>query len=217
MDSSALAQPASLLEREHEVERVRAVLRAVGQRAGGTLIIEGAAGMGKSRLLDEARVRAPGLGVWVLSARATELEQGFPFAAVRQLFERLLLEADAGERKRWFAGAAALAADVLTGAPTSASNTAAPGASSGDPGYAWQHGLYWLASNLSADSPLALVVDDLQWCDAPSARALAFIARRLEAQPLASFSPPGRSIRRSRPRRRRSLPMPLRSCCARRH
>ena len=30
-----------------------------------------------------------------------------------------------------------------------------------------------------------LVVDDLQWCDAPSARALAFIARRLEGQPLA--------------------------------
>ena len=53
-----------------------------------------------------------------------------------------------------------------------------------DPGYAWQHGLYWLASNLSADSPLVLVVDDLQWCDPPSARALAFIARRLEGQPL---------------------------------
>ena len=28
------------------------------------------------------------------------------------------------------------------------------------------------------------IVDDLQWCDAPSARALAFIARRLEGQPL---------------------------------
>ena len=28
------------------------------------------------------------------------------------------------------------------------------------------------------------MVDDLQWCDAPSASALAFIARRLEGQPL---------------------------------
>ena len=104
---------------------------------------------------------------------------------MRQLFERPLLEADAGERDRWLAGAAALAADVLTGAPTSASVAPAPGPAASDPGYAWQHGLYWLASNLSADSPLALVVDDLQWCDAPSARALAFIARRLEGQPLA--------------------------------
>ena len=185
MDQSALAQPAALLEREHEVERVRAALRAAGQRAGGALVIEGAAGMGKSRLLEEARARASDLGVWVLSARATELEQGFPFGVVRQLFERPLLEADAGERERWLAGAAALAADVLTGAPTSASEAPAPGPAAGDPGYAWQHGLYWLASNLAADSPLALVVDDLQWCDAPSARALAFIARRLEGQPLA--------------------------------
>ena len=184
MDQSTVARPAALLEREHELERVRAALRAVGQRAGAALVIEGAAGMGKSRLLEEARAPASDLGLRVLAARATELEQGFPFGVVRQLFERPLLEADAGERDRWLAGAAALAADVFTGAPT-ASVAPAPGLAAGDPGYAWQHGLYWLASNLAADSPLALVVDDLQWCDAPSARALEFIARRLEAQPLA--------------------------------
>ena len=78
MDPPAVAQPAALLEREHEVERVRVSLRAAGQQAGGVLIIEGAAGVGKSRLLEEARLRAPDLGVTVLSARATELEQGFP-------------------------------------------------------------------------------------------------------------------------------------------
>jgi DNA-binding CsgD family transcriptional regulator len=177
MNHSAVAQPGVLLEREHELERLRAALRAVGQQRGGVLVIEGAAGMGKSRLLETARVRASELGVSVLNARATELEQGFPFGVVRQLFERTLLEADAGERDRWLAGAAALASDVLTGAP-------AQGLSAGDPGYAWRHGLYWLASNLSADSPLALVVDDLQWCDAPSVHALAFIARRLDGQPL---------------------------------
>jgi hypothetical protein len=185
MDSSAVARPAALLEREHELERIRAALRAAGRRAGGALVIEGAAGMGKSRLLEETRVRASELGLRVLAARATELEQGFPFGVVRQLFERPLLEADRDERDRWLAGAAALAADVLTGAATSAPGASPPGPAAGDPGYAWHHGLYWLASNLAADSPLALVVDDLQWCDAPSARALAFIARRVEDQPLA--------------------------------
>ena len=184
MDESAVAQPAALLEREHELERVRAALRAVGQRAGGVLVIEGAAGMGKSRLLEAARAGASDLGVCVLSARATELEQGFPYGVVRQLFERTLVEADAVERERWLAGAAALASDALTGAPTPASSASARGPSASDPGYALQHGLYWLASNLSADSPLGLVVDDLQWCDAPSVRALAFIARRLDGQPL---------------------------------
>ena len=69
MDRSALAEPGALLEREHEVERVQTALRAVGRRDGKTLVIEGAAGMGKSRLLDEARQRATDQGLRVVSAR----------------------------------------------------------------------------------------------------------------------------------------------------
>ena len=180
MEESALAQPPALLEREPEIERVRVALQAAGRRAGGALVIEGAAGIGKSRLLEEVRRCAPDFGITVLNARATELEQGFPFGVVRQLFERPLLEGDTAERDRWLSGAAELAGEVVTGAPAS---RAPPDAS--DRGYALQHGIYWLASNLAADSPLALVVDDLQWCDGPSARTLAFIARRLEGQPLA--------------------------------
>jgi DNA-binding CsgD family transcriptional regulator len=184
MDRSALVEPGALLEREPELERVSAVVRALGRRTGGVLVIEGAPGMGKSSLLDEARTRASELGFRVLSARATELEQGFPYGVMRQLFERLLLEADGGERDGWLGGAAALAAEVVTGAPPRASLASSPGPSAGDLGYAWQHGLYWLASNVATGSPLVLVVDDLQWCDRPSARALAFIARRLEGQSL---------------------------------
>ena len=187
MDQSASARSGELLERNHEIDRIHAAVRAVAKRAGGAVIIEGAAGLGKSRLLDEARERAAALGVRVLSARGTELEQAFPFGVMRQLFERSLLEADAGERDRWLAGAAALADEVLTTAPALHGDSPASGVSANDPGYAWQHGLYWLASNLSTDAPLALVVDDLQWCDALSVRALAFIARRLEGQPLALF------------------------------
>jgi hypothetical protein len=182
MDQTALARPDVLLEREHEVERVRALLRAAGKRTGGVLAVEGAAGMGKSRLLDEARAAAQDFGMRLLAARATDLEQGFPFGVMRQLLERALVEADSGERERWLAGAAALAAEIVTGAP---SDSGSAGPSPSDPTYAWQHGLYWLVSNLSADSPLALVVDDLQWCDGPSVRALAFIARRIEGQPIA--------------------------------
>jgi DNA-binding CsgD family transcriptional regulator len=181
MDQSAVGEMAVLLEREHEVERVHGLLRAVGRRTGGVLVIEGAAGLGKSRLLEEARATAPGLGVRVLAALASDLERGHAFGVMRQLFERPLLEADRAERERWLEGAAALAAEVVTGA---LSDGVSGSLSTGDQSYAWQHGLYWLASNVSADSPLVLVVDDLQWCDAPSLRALAFIAHRLEGQAL---------------------------------
>jgi hypothetical protein len=61
---------------------------------------------------------------------------------MRQLFERPLREADTDERERWLAGAAALASDVLTSVPATASTEPAPGPSAGDPAYAWQHGLY---------------------------------------------------------------------------
>src|SRR4051794_4109310 len=173
MRQSAVAPPAALLEREHEVERIGVALGEVAEGAGRAVAIEAPAGMGKSRLLEDARGRAAELGFRVLAARATELEQGFPYGVMRQLFERPLTDADAGERERWLAGAAALAADVLTGAP------------GGDPGYALQHGLYWLACNVATDAPLALLVDDLQWCDALSASALGFTARRLDGQPVA--------------------------------
>src|SRR4051794_24160176 len=180
MHESALALADALLERDHEVQEVRTAVRAVGQQAGAALVIEGAAGIGKSQLLDLARLQASQLGLRALSARATELEQGFPFGVIRQLFERILVEAEPAEHDRWLAGAAALADDVVRGPASGASS----GEPAGDSAYAWQHGLYWLASNLSTDIPLVLVVDDLQWCDAPSARALTFIARRLEGQPL---------------------------------
>jgi DNA-binding CsgD family transcriptional regulator len=185
MNESVLAEPGALLERELEVERVRGALRAVGRREGVVVVIEGPPGIGKSRLLEIGRTRASDLGFRVLSARATELEQGFPFGVIRQLFDRLITEAESADRDRWLSGAAALAADLLIGAPTVVPPGSSPGPGSDDPTYAWQHGLYWLASNLSADSPLVLAVDDVQWCDASSIRALGFIARRLSGQPLA--------------------------------
>jgi len=112
MGESALAGPTELLERDQELERVDALLKDVGRQAGRVLVIEGPPGIGKSRLVEAGRARATDLGVHVLSARATELEQRFPFGVVRQLFERTLVEAEAGERNRWLEGAASLAADV---------------------------------------------------------------------------------------------------------
>src|ERR1700753_2545606 len=160
MDQQLVVESTTLLEREHELERVRDALRSVGQRAGGVLAIEGPPGIGKSRLLIEARSRGEHRGLRVLTARATELEQGYPFGVVRQLFERALLEAEPDVGERWLPGAAGLGADRLGVAPGAGAPAATEAPATGDPGYAWQHGLYWLVRELSRQHAPRLPVDD---------------------------------------------------------
>lgn len=41
-----------------------------------------------------------------------------------------------------------------------------------------------LISDLASDAPVLLIVEDAHWLDRPSAEALAFIARRIESDPV---------------------------------
>ena len=50
--------------------------------------------------------------------------------------------------------------------------------------FAVLHGLYRLTVNLTADRPLLLGVDDLQWSDGASLRFLAYLVKRLEGLPV---------------------------------
>ena len=161
-----------LVEREREVAALAALLDAAPAGEGRVAWIEGPAGIGKSTLLAEARRHATGEGMRVLAARGSELEREFPFGVVRQLFEGLL--ANPAIRERALAGAAAPAAAVF----------GAPEAVVGDVSFAALHGLFWLALNLASEGPLFLAIDDLHWCDRPSLRFVAYLARRLEGQPV---------------------------------
>lgn len=156
-----------LLEREDELAALDAVLIE-----GGVLMVEGGAGIGKTSLLAAAAERAVGLGQEVMRARGSELEAGFAFGVVRQLFERGLVLAAAKERRALLAGPAAAAEAVLAGRP-------AEGAAR-DISFAVLHGLYWLAANLAAARPLLIAVDDAHWADLPSLRCLAYLAPRVE-------------------------------------
>jgi hypothetical protein len=128
-----------LLERDRELESLRAALAEAAGGEGRLALVEGPAGIGKSRLLAELRAAAEEDGVRVLSARGSELEREFPFGVVRQLFEPALSDEDA--RDRWLAGAAA-AAEPIFGAAVPDSPAVATDAS-----FAALHGLYWLTAN----------------------------------------------------------------------
>jgi AAA ATPase domain len=82
------------LERDRELAVLEAAARdaAVGHPA--LVVVEGPAGIGKSRLLGEARAGAAGAGFRVLSARGSGLERELPFGVVGQLFEPVLVEPD---------------------------------------------------------------------------------------------------------------------------
>jgi predicted ATPase len=73
---------AALYEREDEL----AALAEARAGTGGLVVVEGPAGIGKSRLLAEARADAAGRGMTVLTARGTDLEREAPFGVVAELF-----------------------------------------------------------------------------------------------------------------------------------
>src|SRR5919198_166950 len=95
----------ALLERDAELLELDGLLHAPAAAKADLALIEGPAGMGKTRLLAAARERAPQTGMQVLSGSGSELERESPFALARQLFEPALTSAASKTRERWLAGA----------------------------------------------------------------------------------------------------------------
>ena len=192
MVANELTQPASplLLEREAEVAALEAMLGAAQSGDGRLVVVEGSAGIGKTRLLTEARAIAVAAEFETLTARGGELEGRFAFGIVRQLFEAPLAAATEDERNELLSGAAGLSASLFTSAPTSSLGDGA------ESSFAMLHGLYWLAANFASRRPALLIVDDLHWADEPSLRWLVYLARRIEGLPLlllAGTRPPGQA------------------------
>jgi tetratricopeptide (TPR) repeat protein len=170
-----LPPAALLLERESQLERLRAGVEAARGGAGRLILIEGDPGVGKTALLAAAGEIAEGAGSTVLRARGGELEATEGFGAGRQLLERAVARADGAERERLLSGAAALAVSPL--------GLVAPGGPPLDPAQA-RHGLFWLLANLAEAGPATLLIDDAQWVDLPSLDWLLYLARRLDRLPV---------------------------------
>jgi DNA-binding CsgD family transcriptional regulator len=166
-----ISTAARLIERDRELSLFDDLVRPDGAGGCGLVVIEGMAGIGKSRLIAELRDRAIETGVLVLAANGSDLEREFPFGVVRQLFDPVLTAP--GTPAGVFEGAAAPAGPVFGTVPEG-------DGSAGDVSFAALHGLYWLTLNVAGDGRLMVIVDDLHWCDRPSLRFLAYLARRLD-------------------------------------
>ena len=172
-----------LLERESELEAVGALLAEARAGRGALVVVEGPAGIGKTRLLGAARDLAAQAGMNALGASGSALEREFSYGVVRQLFDPVLARAPITERGELLDGAASVAG-ALFPEPNGVERLRARG----DSTFAVLHGLFWLTANMAARRPLALAVDDLHWADTPSLRWLAYLARRLEGLPIVLFA-----------------------------
>jgi DNA-binding CsgD family transcriptional regulator len=135
---------------------------------GDSIIVLGEAGVGKSSLLAAMAEYGRAAGLQVLETTGVESEAQLPFAGLHQLLRPVL-------------GSLTQLADVQRHAIG-----AALGAESGAPPERFMIAL--AALNLIADTaaskPVLVVVDDVQWLDRPTQEVLAFVARRISADPI---------------------------------
>ncbi len=150
--------------RGRECARIDELL--AGARAGrsGALVLRGEAGIGKSTLLRYAAERADGLRV--LRGTGTESESEFPFAAVHQLLQPVRRHIDAVPGRQRSALRAAFGLEDA----------------GGDDRFLISLAILSLLAEVAEEQPVLCLVDDAQWLDGPSADALTFAARRLEAE-----------------------------------
>jgi DNA-binding CsgD family transcriptional regulator len=135
------------------------------------LLIEGEAGIGKTTLLREGQDAAVRLGITTLTAYPAESEMPLEFAGLADLLD-------------------AVPATVVGGLPVpqrqavrQAVLRAEPLQRSTDP-RTTATAVLTLLRCMAEQHPVAVIIDDLPWLDAPSARVLSFALRRLLHEPV---------------------------------
>nr|WP_281386656.1 LuxR family transcriptional regulator [Jiangella mangrovi] len=162
-----------MIGRDGEQSRIREVLLRLTAGEGGAVVVEGAAGVGKSALVravaDDARAgRLTGLDeVTVSSVVGAEAERGWPFSGLH-----LVLSAVVGSLEPEQQQLAARLVDDLTRRLDQASTTA----------YEIAVQVQSLISRLRR--PLVVVMDNAHRLDPQSLEVLGFVARRVGTSPL---------------------------------
>ena len=156
-----------LLGRGREQRKLMLLLDEVGAR-GGALVLRGDPGIGKSRLLGDAILAAQARGMTVLTTAGVQSETHLPFAGLHQLLRPV--------RAR-----AAGLPPVLRAALDAAFGLTDDGAPEH---FRIAMAALDLLAEVAGDAPLLVVVDDAHWLDRPTADVLAFVARRIESDPI---------------------------------
>jgi class 3 adenylate cyclase/tetratricopeptide (TPR) repeat protein len=162
-----------LIGRDEERALLAAGLARLQSGTGGTVIIEGAAGIGKTRLIDDFVERANLMGTQVITTSGEEIEHATAFFAwrsvLRQLFggddaDATLLDFMAADR--WRAERIGLLDSIITTPVEDTYLTAGM-----EPGVRMENTYQLLASivrDAPRSAPLMIVLDDGHWMDSSS-------------------------------------------------
>ncbi len=194
--TDALEPRLPLVAREQELSRLLEASDACRlQRRATAIVLEGDAGTGKSRLLEELLARLRLDGVVAAAVRAVEADKSEPWSGIRALARGGLLDA----RGLVAAPAPALAAFAGELPEWSDRFEGAAGAAPLAPGRA----LGELLRSAVEEQPVFLAVDDAEWLDRESLLALEATLRDLSTAPVGiilttSGRPPSPDIERIR-------------------
>ena len=158
-----------LVGREEELALVDALL-ARGREQGDALLLYGEPGVGKSTIASAAVGRAQAAGATVLTTTGVPSGTELPYASLHQLLWPVMDQANGSER------------EVLE-APKDPFRT----------GLA----VLGLLGDVAERAPLVVVAEDAHWIDEPTSEVLAFVTRRIEADPIAMLITSRESIPRS--------------------
>jgi DNA-binding CsgD family transcriptional regulator len=159
-------------------DETTSLTRALDRAASGRLavvLLEGEAGIGKTRLLQHALDEAAARGMSVVAGRSRELETNRPFGVLEDAFG---VSASSPDPRR--ARIAALLATHSDGARGPVTVTSDPGLQ-----FRAVDAFCDLVEELALTRPLALGVDDLQWADPSSLLTIATASHRLVDLPVA--------------------------------
>ncbi|HJY61027.1 MAG TPA: ATP-binding protein, partial [Streptosporangiaceae bacterium] len=179
----------SLVGRDAELAALDEQVALVYAGAFRVVLVTGEPGIGKSRLVNELAERHRGSAV--VGSRAFELGMTYSLALWVEAFERLLSSAPAAEVRRLCGSSVRDLALVLRSARRALDS--GPGTPDPEPGHEpgrepdperLLRALTELLDNLSADSPVIVVLDDVHNADASSWQALYHMARRLPDRPV---------------------------------
>src|SRR4051812_8743524 len=160
-------EAAPFLGRSEEQRLLTSLLDAVAIR-GQALVVRGEPGIGKSRLLCETARDARARGMVVMTTAGVQSEAHLPFAGLHQLLRPVrgrAAELPAVQRAALDA-AFGLTRDV---APEH---------------YRIAMAALDLIAEVATDAPVLLVAEDAHWLDRPTADVLAFLARRIDSDPI---------------------------------